>query len=75
MAGHGEKITLGEMRETGVRGMLIYCSDFLCSHWVRLSAADCDRWPDDIRLSDLERSCAACAASAGPGSDQTSSRR
>jgi hypothetical protein len=26
-----QKITLGEMRASGVRGLLIYCSDFRCS--------------------------------------------
>ena len=47
------KITLSEMRESGVRGLLVYCSDiFKCSHWVRLSAEDCDRWLNDVRLSD-----------------------
>jgi hypothetical protein len=46
-----QKITLGEMRASGVRGLLVYCSDYKCSHWTTLSA---DRWPDDVRLSDLE---------------------
>lgn len=56
------KITLSEMRESGVRGLLVYCSDFKCSHWVRLSAEDCDRWLNDVRLSDLEPLfvCIAC---------------
>lgn len=54
MAGHGEKITLGEMRQSGVRGLLVYCSDFRCSNWVQLSAEDCDRWPDYVRLSQIE---------------------
>jgi hypothetical protein len=56
------KITLAEMRASGVRGTLAYCSDYQCSHWVRLDAATCDRWSDDIRLSDLEPRfvCAAC---------------
>jgi hypothetical protein len=39
------------MREMGVRGVLIYCADYRCSHSVALSA---DRWPDDVRLSDIE---------------------
>jgi hypothetical protein len=39
------------MREMGVRGVLVYCADYHCSHSVALSA---DRWPDEIRLSDLE---------------------
>jgi hypothetical protein len=54
-----QKITLGEMRETGVRGVLVYCSDYHCSHSVVISA---DRWPDHLRLSDLETLfvCQAC---------------
>jgi hypothetical protein len=30
--------------------LLVYCSDFRCSHLVATSA---DQWPDDLRLSDL----------------------
>jgi hypothetical protein len=55
-----QKITLGEMRASGVHGVLVYCSDYRCSHSTAISA---DRWPDDdVRLSDLERlfSCHAC---------------
>ena len=53
------KITLGEMRGIGVRGLLVYCSDYHCSHSVAINA---DRWPDDVRLSDLESQfvCQAC---------------
>jgi hypothetical protein len=32
--GRPQKITLGEMRSTGVRGLLIYCSDYKCSHSI-----------------------------------------
>ena len=32
-----QKITLGEMRDMGVRGLLVYCSDFRCSHSVAIS--------------------------------------
>jgi len=32
------KITFGDMCETGVRGVLIYCADYHCSHSVALSA-------------------------------------
>jgi hypothetical protein len=39
------------MREMGVRGVLVYCADYHCSHSVALSA---DQWPDDLRLSDIE---------------------
>lgn len=38
----------GEMREMGVRGVLVYCH---CGHHVALSA---DIWLDEVRLSDLE---------------------
>ena len=56
-----QKITLGEMRAAGVRGLLIYCSDYRCSHWTAIGA---DRWPDHIRLSDIEPrfTCQACGA-------------
>jgi hypothetical protein len=54
-----KKITLKEMRAANVRGLLIYCSDYHCSHWTAISG---DRWPDDVRLSDLEQrfTCQAC---------------
>jgi hypothetical protein len=29
-----QKITFGEMRDMGVRGVLVYCADFHCSHSV-----------------------------------------
>jgi hypothetical protein len=42
-----------------VRGLLIYCADYRCSHSIAISA---DRWPDDARLSDIEPRfiCGAC---------------
>jgi hypothetical protein len=46
-----QKITFGEMRDMGVRGVLIYCADYRCSHSIAISA---DNWPDDLRLSDIE---------------------
>ena len=54
-----QKITLGEMRAMGVRGLLVYCSDYHCSHSVAIGA---DRWPDHVRLSDLDAqfACQAC---------------
>jgi len=36
-----QKITFAEMRAAGVRGLLIYCSDYKGSHWTMISA---DRW-------------------------------
>jgi hypothetical protein len=34
---------IGEMRASGVRGLMICCSDYRCSHSTAISA---DRWPD-----------------------------
>lgn len=47
------------MRASGVRGLLICCSDYNCSHHSTISG---DRWPDDVRLSDIEPRfiCEAC---------------
>jgi hypothetical protein len=36
---------------SGLRGILIYCADYHCSHCVAMSA---DAWPDQLRLSDVE---------------------
>jgi hypothetical protein len=46
-------------QKSGVRGLLIYCADYKCSHWIRISA---DQWFDDVRLSDLEDKfiCTVC---------------
>jgi len=53
------KITFGEMREMGVRGVLVYCADYRCSHSIAISG---NHWPDDLRLSDIEHRfvCEAC---------------
>lgn len=57
-----QKITLGQMRGMGVRGLLVYCSDHTCSHNVELPPSKVDQWPDRVRLSDLEPhfTCIAC---------------
>jgi hypothetical protein len=54
-----QKITIAEMRSSGVRGLLIYCSDYKCSHSTTISG---DRWPGHVRLSGLEERfvCQAC---------------
>jgi hypothetical protein len=54
-----QKITFGEMRECGVCGILVYCSDYRCSHSTAITA---NHWPDDVRLSDIETrfTCQAC---------------
>jgi hypothetical protein len=53
------KITFGEMRDQGIRDLVVYCADFKCSHSIQMSA---DRWPDHVRLSDIEPLfvCQAC---------------
>ncbi|MDA9469642.1 hypothetical protein XH87_34440 [Bradyrhizobium sp. CCBAU 53415] len=55
------KITFGEMREMGLRGVLVFCADYRCSHSLRLPA---DRWADEVRLSDIEPRfvCAGCGS-------------
>jgi hypothetical protein len=48
-----QKITFADMCEMsmGASGLLIYCSDYRCSHSQAISG---DQWPEDVRLSDLE---------------------
>jgi len=59
------------MRASGVHGLLVYWSDFRCSHLVAISA---NRWPDEMRLSDIEpRFTCACGrrgAEVRPGFDR-----
>ncbi|RZN08072.1 hypothetical protein CWO91_24090 [Bradyrhizobium genosp. SA-3] len=52
------KITFGQVREMGLRGVLVYCH---CGHHVALNA---DRWLDDVRLSDIEPRfvCSECGS-------------
>ena len=52
MSDRPQKITFAEMRDSGVRGLLVYCADYRCSHSIAVSG---DGWPDDIRFSDIER--------------------
>jgi hypothetical protein len=54
-----QKITFGKMRASGVRRVLVYCADYKCSHSIKM---DAQLWPDDLRLSDIERRfvCQAC---------------
>jgi hypothetical protein len=57
--GRPVKITFAVMGDMGVRGVLVFCADFRCGHLVTLNA---DRWPDAMRLSDIEPrfTCTAC---------------
>ena len=50
------KIAHAEMRDTGARGVLVYCQDINFSHTIAIST---DPWPDEVRLSDLERRSSA----------------
>jgi hypothetical protein len=63
-----QKITLGEMRASGPRRLLVYCGDCKCAHSLVI---DAKRWSDAVRLSDLEPkfTCQACGhrgADVGP---------
>ena len=51
MPGRPAKITFGDMRDSGVRELLVYCSDYRCRHSVAISG---DGRPDEVRLSDIE---------------------
>ena len=56
------KITFGEMREMGVRGVLVYCADYRCSHSIAISG---NHWPDDVFIRcrppcRIERDVADC---------------
>ena len=52
-------ITFGQMRDQGVRKVLVYCRNHHCSHHTVVNA---DRWPDHVRLSDVEPklTCSVC---------------
>jgi hypothetical protein len=55
-----QKITLGEMRQSGGPTRLIACcGDYKCAHSVVIVAGI---WADDVRLSDLEPkfTCKVC---------------
>jgi len=52
MTTNPQKPSFGELRKSGVRDVLTSCRDHRCSHHIAISA---DRWPDDVRLSDIER--------------------
>jgi hypothetical protein len=49
------KINFGEMRETGVRHVLIYCRDHKCSHHIEVNA-DLDYLiPTNTSMSSISR--------------------
>jgi hypothetical protein len=46
------KITFGEMRASGIEGVVVYCQDYRCSHSVTLSA-DASRMARGERGADV----------------------
>ena len=56
MTARPTKITFADL---GVHGLVIYCSDYKCSHLITMSG---DRWSDEMRLFDIEPRfiCSAC---------------
>jgi hypothetical protein len=69
-----QKITFAQMRASGVRGLLIFCSGYQCSHLKKVSD---DQWPDEVRLSDLEPRfvCHACRLGSCPNRNRAGHRR
>ena len=59
MADRPQKSPSAETRDMGVRGIIVYCANYACSHSIPVSA---DHWPDDLRLSDIEHRfvCEVC---------------
>jgi len=54
-----QNLTLGQMRASGVRNVIGYCTNQRCICWTRISA---EHWPDHVRLSELEDQfvCGVC---------------
>ncbi|WFU14377.1 hypothetical protein [Bradyrhizobium sp. CB3481] len=54
-----QKIAFGEMRDSGVFRVVVFCRDYRCSDATHLPV---DGWPDHVRLSDIEPRfvCKAC---------------
>jgi hypothetical protein len=64
-----QKIAFAEMRATGVRNVLIFCSDHRCGHF-NIVPDDADHWADELRISDIEDKfvCTACSVCGAAGS-------
>ena len=56
-----QSTTLGDLRASGVHGLLICCGDDCCEYSIRI---DTDQWPDSTRLTDLgdKFTCPFCGA-------------
>jgi hypothetical protein len=65
-----QKITFAEMRESGVRGLLVYCANYYCSRSIAISG---DQWPMRSAYPILSLGLfAEPAASAAPTKGRTS---
>jgi hypothetical protein len=64
-AAYPQKITFAKMRDMGIRGLLVYCADYRCSHSIAISG---DALPDDAMLSDIEE-CFTCRVCGKRGAD------
>ena len=53
-----QKITFGEMRSTGTRGLIVFCSDYRRSLNVTLAP----QWPDDVSYLILSRDLSVVSA-------------
>jgi hypothetical protein len=51
MTPRSQKITLGEMRESGPTKLIAYCFNRKCNYHAD---SDASQWPDEVRISDLE---------------------
>jgi hypothetical protein len=70
MSARPQKIAFAQMRASGVRGEVIYCTDYKCSHSIAISG---DAWPDDADYPTLSRGlCARLVASVAPACGRTS---
>lgn len=56
-----QTITLGELRASGVHGLLICCGEYCCEYSISI---DTNQWPNRTQLSELENklTCMVCGA-------------
>jgi len=60
-----QKLTFGELHETGVSEVLVHCTDYKCAHHVTMMT---EYWPDRLRFSDIEANF-VCQVSGRGGAD------
>src|SRR5215213_7769026 len=66
-----QKITLGEMRESGPTRIIVYCADYKCGHSI---VVDASSWSHDVRLPIWSRDLPVRSAAIGrPTSGRCSS--